>query len=287
MTRLDDRDLDELLRTMDPADGTRGHQERTTADLGRILAAPAGTPPPAPVPRPRRRRRAWLLPVAAGLAGLLVVGPDLGSSDTAYASWRSAPTGVPHDDQEAAHRECVDFLDSAGAPQEDELGLPTTNEIAAAELVLAERRGRWTFTVVAVGDRAVGECLLHDAQGVSRLLGSYDNGTGSLAVVDDLPALARDRVDSYGWSTGSGPAGSHSSITGRAGADVTAVTVHVPDGHDVTATLSGDYWAAWWPTEIDPEVGMDPLSLSASVELADGSVRRLTYEQMLPFLPDG
>ena len=287
MTRLDDRDLDDLLRAMDPARGTGGDADRAAADLDRILAAPTGSPTPTRPARTPRRRLAWLLPVAAGVTGLLVVGPDLLGSDTAYASWSAVPTGVPIEDQEAALRECVDFLSVPGGPApSDAEGLPTAAELTAAELVLAERRGEWTFTVVAVDGGAVGECLLHDAPGLLGLFGGYDNGAGSLGVVDDLPALAADRVDSYGGFTGSGPAGSHSSIIGRAGTDVTAVTVHAPDGQDVTATLSGGSWAAWWPADVDPGADMDHGALSATVELADGTTSELTYEQMLPVQPD-
>lgn len=284
MTRLDDRALDDLLRSMDPADGSTGRADRAAADLDRVLTAPAGSPAPDPAAGPSRRRgRVWLLPVAAGVAGLLVAGPGLLGSDTAYASWSAVPSGVANEDQQAALAECVDFLSvPAGPVPDDTAGMPTAAEIEAAELVLAERRGEWTFTVVAVDDGAVGECLLHDAQGLLGLFGGYDNGMGSLGVVDDLPELSPDRVDSYGGFTGSGPAGSHTSVTGRAGSEVTAVTVHAPDGQDVTATLSGGYWAAWWPTDADPEVGMVSSTLSASVELADGTTTTLTHEQMRP-----
>ena len=57
------------------------------------------------------------------------------------------------------------------------------------------------------------------------------------------------------------------------GSDVTGVTVHTSSGRDIEASVSGNRFAAWWPS--DQQSSDHPAeSWSYTVHLADGSTRR-------------
>ncbi len=60
---------------------------------------------------------------------------------------------------------------------------------------------------------------------------------------------------------------------GCVGRDVTGVTVHTPSGLDIEASVAGNRFAAWWPSN-EPSSGHPDATWSYTGHLADGSTRR-------------
>ena len=60
---------------------------------------------------------------------------------------------------------------------------------------------------------------------------------------------------------------------GYVGSDVTGVTVHTSSGPDIEASVAGNRFAAWWPSQ--KQSSDHPAETwSYTVQLADGSTRR-------------
>jgi hypothetical protein len=133
--------------------------------------------------------------------------------------------------------------------------LPGNGEL---RVVLAERRGQWTFALLADANN-VAHCLQNDNTTV-------DTSRGQSSGSEVAP-----RPTAKGVTTITMLNGRLSTAYGRAGAEVAKVVVDGPDG-PVTATVKGGYWAAWWPGQ-DPEfyerIGWDKYSIT--VTLRDGT----------------
>lgn len=250
--------------------------------LSRILATGHAVPAE---PRRRAGRRHTGRWVAAGvvvLAGGLVaaVNLDRDSPSRAYASW--TPTPAASSRQHAAEtaaacrrsaRESLGHTDDPGVPPDARAGMPTTADVAAARVVLAETRGDWTM--VSIAGRGVDmTCLSHGTDG-SRV----DMASGALGGGDVTVLPASNAFVSGGIGVGSTPEGSFSHITGTVGRDVTGLTVTTADGRRVKATISDDHFAAWWPGSPIPAPtgGIDdtpPEQVTVDLTLRDGTVRR-------------
>lgn len=242
-------DIDALLRSLDAAkDAPPARSGRAGIDLDRILAqapGPAeqqtswGTPPCAARVRTSERHRPSRRPfavaaTAAATAGLLVV-PFLTGGDPAFATWTAAPVTLNDAAREDAAADCRNSGEGISE------GLHK-NDLAAAEVAIAERRGAWT-TVILTG------------------AGGFD----AVCVTDaSAPSFRKGRIGAIGKSgtdTGSKPRGlvvtqlgtgtiggnPISMASGAAGSDVAGIIYTSASGEEVVATVSRGHFAFWLP----------------------------------------
>jgi hypothetical protein len=157
----------------------------------------------------------------------------------------------------------------------------------SARVVLGERRGGWTYVLLA-GRGGEAACLMPDDLLGASAVGSRRSGIFSSYDPDpaEAPTPARDSIietESAGGAVtvpGRLSLGTKDGwfiwVTGYAGNDVTRVTVDPPVGPDVEASLEGGRFAAWWPSGEargdNPGVGG---AWSYTVTLADGTTRRV------------
>jgi hypothetical protein len=247
----------DALRALDPAPETvltELEREHAEATLARILATPSHDPATAKPDRPRRLRSRLLVAVGlAGAAGAAVPALLLGGS--AYGSWTPTPEPLTAADATAAAATCRAALE-----------VPDQKK----RVLIAERRGEWTYVLFAE-PTGQGACLLpNDLVGQevpadrAAFFGSYDPATDV-----DAPTPARHGVVETESMEGSTDEGWFSWTQGYVGRDVTGVTVHVPSGPDVEASVDDGRFAAWWPT-VNPG---ETEAWTYTVTLADGSTR--------------
>lgn len=282
----DDVDNDVMTRALHdldaapPAELTAHQQRRADETLASILAAPSqSSPVPTKVTplrrRPNRLGRGVLL-VAAALALTLVISMSgLLGGGTAYASWTAAPTPRPSIEQEQLAQECRDSLvDSARSGQQTE-GLPTSDQLLASDLVLADTRGDWTYVVLQGADGLEGSCLTHTpSSGISSLFGGWSTSMASYGFTG-IPVLTADTITASSVYSTATSEGSAWATEGYVGTDVTGVTVVTSDGLEIVATVTGGRFVAWWPDRVlsGEDLGMDPATgLRYIVTLADGTV---------------
>jgi hypothetical protein len=254
------------LRDLDPAPSTELTQaelDRADAAFARIVATPCDEPVPEVQGRPHRSRRRLL--VAAGLAGVVGVATPvlLFGGGGAYGSW--TPTPVPLTDVDAAR---------AATTCRATLDVPDRGERVA----VAERRGGWTYVLLA-GPRTEAMCLMPNdfvGQDPNDRRGFFGNYNADRA---DPPTLDPDRIDENISMEGSTDEGWFDEgwflwVEGYVGSDVTGVTVHTSSGLDIEASVSGNRFAAWWPSRKQSSDNPASETWSYTVHLADGSTRR-------------
>lgn len=265
------------LRDLDPAPTTvltDEELERADATFVRILATPSHAQVRAEPGRPRRRRSRLLVPLGlVGAAGATVPALLLGGG-SAFASWTPKPEPL----RAAA-------VSEAAATCRASLEVPDQGE----RVVIAERRGGWTYVLIA-GPKSEGFCLMRDD-----LVGNQDpadhreEGFFGGYTTDPVgaPTLARDRIVEFESMAGSVPTpglwlfsddeGWFSSVQGYVGSDVTGVTVHTPVGTDVEASVANGRFAAWWPSDQPSSENLEVMGAwTYTVTLADGGTRRVT-----------
>ena len=248
------------LRDLDPAPSTeltQAERDRADAAFARIVATPCDEPVPEVRGRPHRSRSRLL--VAAGLAGSVGVATPvlLLGGGSVYGSW--TPTPVPLTDVVAAR---------AATTCRAALDVPDRGERVA----VAERRGGWTYVLLA-GPRTEAICLMpddlvgQDPTDRRESFGSYDMDPAA------PPTLDPDRIDENTNMQGNTDEGWFLWVEGYVGSDVTGVTVHTSSGLDIEASVSGNRFAAWWPSS--KQSSDHPAETwSYTVHLADGSTRR-------------
>ncbi len=257
---------------------------RARADLDAILTArpgggpapaAAGTPRPSPRPHARPRTGRWLrpvlvtaLPLAATTTVALVVAAGLSQPCGAQlASWTAVPATAPGaqapdaDIREWASR-CSDLTGTGLGIG----GLAPERDPSAPRQLLVDQRGELTFcidyyrgagtdahpTVMLTGLR--GEDL---QQGWATVIGAgsptLTPPTGDDVLVmggDSTTVRSRDEDGSFTDTTGQA-----SMLYGMAGPQVSGVEVVLANGLEVTATLDGGLWGAWWPAAEGEVVG--------------------------------
>jgi hypothetical protein len=115
------------------------------------------------------------------------------------------------------------------------------------------------------------ELVLADGRGGGRVMLVYATAAGDTAeCVAKLDANGTASVDSAGSSSGGGPAlpgpleifassggsasgaDSWSYLHGNVGSEIGSVVIGLADGTNITASLGGGRFAAWWPGEAQP-----------------------------------
>ncbi len=237
---------DEIQRiaALDPAadrEPTGPELLRAQSTLDAIIDGRFEEKTPASAPRGQRRLRLGL--AGTGLAGaaaavvILAGGGTTGGGGEAQAAWKATPERTTQAQALEQARRCSTTW--GGVPG---------GGVKASDVLLAETRGAGVLTLVKRGGGLV-ECLTVPGQGTE---------PPSWTVLDDRgqrapkPASA-DRATLVSQGThGDDGAKKFSDAVGRAGADVTGVSVRTADGTLVHASVAGGWWAAWWPGESAP-----------------------------------
>lgn len=280
-TRTPDDDADlRALATIDPA-GPRDPESHRSTDAQQLLASITSVPAATAetqteAPRPRTRRWPWLAAAAAVAAGVIVIAPTIASTDGAYAGWTDVPAAATAADAAAAEDYCREmWLSVTADPQE---GIPDSSVVESADLVVAEQRGDYTYTVLSDGDWAM-DCLVETHTG-----GFWDGGGGSaggsiLALGERGEPAADGIADLSMGGMGGDPADTMVlMLYARVGADVSAAVVHTPGAGDVEATVTNGFLAAWAPGL--PLDAFEQPSIGITLYLTDGSEVELTPQQV-------
>lgn len=248
------------LRALDPSpkrDLTESELEHANATFARILATPGDQPVAVEPDRARRRlSRRLLVPVCvAGAAGIATPLLLLGGGD-AYASWTPKPE--PLNDATAV---------AAAATCRAALQMPA----GAAQVAVADRRGEWTYVLLAAPE-AEAQCLMPDDR-VGRNLPPGDDFFGSY-VPDPVgpPVISPDNISEITSMQGNTSEGWFIWVQGYVGSDVRGVTVQTSSGLDIEASVEGNRFAAWWPS-VRQDSAHPAETWSYTVRLANGSVR--------------
>jgi hypothetical protein len=166
--------------------------------------------------------------VAATVSTFVIAGA---SAPSAFAGWSAAPTAPATGQLTAADADCQARLAQA-------VQFPPSNKSSdAASLVpeLNDVRGPYTVTVYTDGGRNGALCV--SAPGAILLrwfaLSGAPVGPGTIAV-DRVSFLDRDGQ-------------TYTLVVGQTGTGVTAVTLALGNGSDVTATSGDGLFVAWWP----------------------------------------
>ena len=156
--------------------------------------------------------------VATATAGivLVLVAQALGQPPSAFATWTTVPD------------EPDDGL-AASVAEECSAGLP---------LVAVDQRGRAAVALFSDGD-SLADCLLVDGK---RSAASYGAQPGR------NPRAGAIEVLNHGRYERDSPI---HIFSGGVEAGVASVIVTRDDGVDVTATVAGDVFVVWWPTDVD------------------------------------
>jgi hypothetical protein len=187
----------------------------------------------------RRLRLSGFLATAAllaiGCAGLL---PGGGATDLG-GPWRAEPFSVDPAIVAEAERQCrVQF----GPMVKPDSSLAVVDARGDGLLIVAFA-GRSSSALCEIAVREDGELIVQ--------------GAGAMESADPLPAIGPAEIRTDGVnSSGPGPAGSRSSVTGQAGLQIQSLEIVTPSGLRLQPSIGRDGWfAAWWPTgEMDVEV---------------------------------
>jgi hypothetical protein len=264
------------LRDLDPAPATAltaAERERAEATLTRILATPSPDQVAKVPGRPHRRRTRLLVSLGlVGAAGAAVPVLLLGGG-SAFAS--RTPTPEPLTGRAAAE---------AATTCRAALRVPDQGE----QVVIAERRGGWTYVLLA-GPQAEASCLMPDDLVGQNAPTDHQDGFFGNYDTDPVepPTLPRDRIDEAGSMEGnvstpdpwplSDREGWFNWVEGYAGNDVTGITVHTPIGTDVEASVANGRFAAWWPSAKPSSENPEAMEAwTYTVTLADGTTRQVT-----------
>lgn len=117
---------------------------------------------------------------------------------------------------------------------------------AVNELVVVDARGGGRLTLVFASANTTAACDVQRQNVGGRIVAIG----GSMMEGGVAPTPEPDELVSFGTGGTSGPDGSSSSVTGRAGASIASVRIATPSGLDLAASIGpGGWYSAWWPTE--------------------------------------
>lgn len=269
--------LERALRDLDPA-VTPADLDISTDPIARaVLARVVATDPMgAPAPPTRRVFTAWRLTVvgggvAAGVAAALLL-PGVFGGGSAIAAWSATPHPVSGERAADAQEKC---LDSAR-----DTAMRTTGRALGFRPVVSEGRGPWTLVYVNDDSSHLAEisCLLRE--------GDLVGATGSTPGPDAQP-LAPVPAGSVRADLGSLMGTSEESVhvvTGRVGVGVVGLELSTEAKGSVTATVTGGYFAAWWPDAPTTDAGVNASPRggvkSVTAILQDGSRHSVSLEEV-------
>lgn len=256
----------------DPAAGL------TSADVGSAATGRAAGAAASGAPRRRMPMRRRLVLAGAAVAGAVAftIVPGLSGSSPAFAGWTATPSGVRATDLASAAAGCKDYLGHALPPSKpgDDPAMPTAADVVATTPVIAERRGDWTFVLMASAKFEV-SCLTSGR--------SY--ASGAIDPVEQVSLKPREALaTSVGASTFDGDG--FLSVNGLVGSEVVGVTVHA-FGTDVQATVTSGRFLAWWPEKSLGDKSSPFPSVRLSLTFVDGTTKDLTAEQSAPLSGHG
>lgn len=176
--------------------------------------------------------------VAASVAGITLWPDPTGTwVPAAYAGWRAVPEPVTPGDAQVQASRCRDLARTAD-PVGNAYGALPVDQLTP---VISERRGTWTFTLLVAGARGS-----HTESALTCLLSDDPRASGNLGGSHG-PAASAPEPDQIQW-VGADGGGPQFDVWGYTGDDVERVTATLSNGVVVDATVSGGYFAAWWPT---------------------------------------
>lgn len=272
---MTDKTLDTLLRSLDPAAPDPAEADslspRARADLESILAdgATDETRTATVVPLRRRTRSRVALAgavVAAAAVGVIVV-PSLSGHGHGSAAWSAVPDTMNSAEKKIAVQECRDG-------QAASMGPVFRARLAAAQPVIAERRGRYWSVLLAKGGFTA-ECVGDEGRPDGELT------SGSISSSLDSPAPrapgSREIFQEESGALEDPDAGSMSTLYGPAGRDIVSVSYR-SGGHGVVqATVANGWFYLMVPDDTRLAVSDGPVKVE--VRYADGTTKkvRLTY----------
>lgn len=275
MTLDHDEHLDDLLRTLDPADDDLGPAARDRADalLERIL----GTTPIAVVAPRKRPRAPWIALGAAAAAFTIAAAtlPSLFPSTPAYATWTPEPVPVTGATRDAAVGACEKAMAQSPGRRDEDEPLQPDPRVETARTVLAEQRGR-VILVSLVTDSDSSYSCTFDADHPTRVLAAG----GGIATIGTppRPALGDTELRAFGWGMTTGPDWGFARTSGRVGSAVAGVTIR-SGGTTLEASVADGVFAAWWPVpprQDEPVI----IDIRYDITLTDGSVRTAVDEDL-------
>jgi hypothetical protein len=238
--------------------------DQLEAELRKVLALHAAQVPTSAVERLRRvdyrprTRRHWPLTISAlgaasGTAAVVSV-VVVGGSQAAFAGWSAKPT-APTDAQSAATQDnCQARLAT----------LPGAAGQGSWSQVMTDVRGPYTFAIYENGS-SLGSCFTGPSfTSVSFTSGNTSGGGMSVSGSSSGSGTGGESSSSMGVQSPGGGIehlavnhlslagnGAYTVVDGRLESTVSAVTLVLSDGQDVTATTSNGWFVAWWPGNQD------------------------------------
>jgi hypothetical protein len=203
--------------------------------------------------------------VAAVVAGaaVLVVGTTGGGPPNAFAGWSVTPTTPPAGQLASAEAACAQRMPVLASlvPTVVDARGPTSMLVYAdsGTSVPTPRfpAGRPFTTVCITGVPAFGTV----------------GASGSTAATVDPDTITPGLDDQGKTADGQG----FGSLDGKVGTNVTALSLVLDDGTTVAATISGGWFAAWWPTHQDAQY--------AEVTTSSGTSQQPVYGPAGPAVP--
>jgi hypothetical protein len=267
--------LSDILRTLDPAEThapSEAHDDiRAQAMLARTLASPPAASI-SPLPRNHRRRLALTATAATALtAAALIIAPGFLGGPRA-AAWSAVPI-TDADAAAAAKKSCTAQVRSYEVSPE--MGKA---DLSRMKPVISDVRGPLVLVFLTDGSSEL-SCYYEDGHA----------GAAGAVASTDTPSprtMAPDSVAGSGGSITSTSLGLTRAVTGRIGADVVSVVLDTVAKGPVTATVTGGYFAAWWPDdsitdETEDRAGPGDELKGVTVTLRDGTVRRVSVAELL------
>lgn len=227
----------ELLLSMDAAEQSPAPDpDRREKDLRQVLET---NPSVSVLPAVARLGRRWKTLALAGstvaATAALIIVPALSGGDPAFATWTAAPGQLSGTERDNAVSDCLRSRESVG-------GGMYADDLAAADVAIAERRGAWTTVVLTGADGFEATCTT-DASAPWFNKGSF----GSIGKPFPGESLSARGVRATELGTGVISNKPLSMAAGRVGADVTAIVYTSAAGKRIEATVSKGQFAFWLP----------------------------------------
>ena len=215
------------MMTVDDLPGMQAIPAERAESIRRALMDEVGSSRHAPHTTPHRRTR-WLAVAAVAATvtgGLIALNPFEASN--AYASWTAVP------DQLAGGP-----LQAVGAGCQQRLTAHFRGQAANLSPTVGERRGKFTAVLMSSGNK-VGVCVNGIPHGELGGLLTLSARSSQLLSVEAEPGLV------------SGPGAVRQAIGRTADPRIARIVVSTADGRQVTASMAGGLYLAWWPSGAD------------------------------------